>query len=209
MTLKAERQVCKLILTLLPKEVRNAVHACHSDAAHCTICAPGDQACVGTRAGSARGRAAGPGQTYRDGRAPGDGIKPGGAVSEVSSRAQSGALVECSGGPCAAWLGGGHVGAHRASGDWHRRYVGAAAGREDQGQRDLSRSGALLALAYGESQWLALALRDGVDRDTLGRTGLGSALSQRPVPLRALSSTAGAAAQDVTRVGRATPGAVP
>jgi hypothetical protein len=67
-TWQAERQVSKLALTLRLKEVRNAVYACHSDAAHCTICAPIFQARVGTRGGVACGGAAGAGQAYGEGR---------------------------------------------------------------------------------------------------------------------------------------------
>jgi hypothetical protein len=44
--LKAERQVSKLVLTLLPKGVRNAYDSCHSDAGDCKICAVVFRACV-------------------------------------------------------------------------------------------------------------------------------------------------------------------
>jgi hypothetical protein len=37
--LNAERQVCKLVPTLLPKEVRDADGACHSDAMDGKVCA--------------------------------------------------------------------------------------------------------------------------------------------------------------------------
>ena len=66
-TLKAERQVCKVLLTLLPKEVRNVAHACHFDAMDCTICPLIVQAGVGARPGPDSGSAAGAGQTDRDG----------------------------------------------------------------------------------------------------------------------------------------------
>src|SRR5262245_42026817 len=99
MTLKTERQVCKLVPTLMPKEVRHAFHPCHSDATHCTVCTLGVQAGVGTRAGVDRGRAAGARQAYRDGGVRGNGVKSGGTVSEVSSGTESGAVVECGGGP--------------------------------------------------------------------------------------------------------------
>src|SRR5262245_1307824 len=178
-----ERQVCKLLLTLEPKEGRNAVSACHSDAADCTICALSVQARVGTRPGFARGGAAGPWQAHGDGRVTSDGLKPGGAVSEISSGAESGAVVERSGGPRVIQPRGRHLCACWASDHWDRRYVGAAAGREEQSQRDLSRPGAFLALPYGESQWVALALCDGLGRDSVGGTGLGLTVSNRLVSL--------------------------
>jgi len=39
-TLNAEQQVCKLLLTLPPKEAGNACRACHSDTPDCTVRAP-------------------------------------------------------------------------------------------------------------------------------------------------------------------------
>ena len=36
-TLKAERQVCKLLPTLVPKEVGHAYYPCHSDASDCKV----------------------------------------------------------------------------------------------------------------------------------------------------------------------------
>src|SRR5690348_18233647 len=45
--LNAERQVCKLLLTLVPKEGRKVDYACHSDALDCTICPFVVQAGVG------------------------------------------------------------------------------------------------------------------------------------------------------------------
>ena len=50
-----------------------------------------------------------------------------------------------------------------------------------------------LALPYGESQWTALAMRDGVGRDSMGPTGVGVAVSHRSVSLGTLSSAAEAA----------------
>jgi hypothetical protein len=65
--LKAERQVDKLVPTLVPKEGKKADSACHSDAMDCTICATDVQAGVGTRPGADCGSATGTGQTDRDG----------------------------------------------------------------------------------------------------------------------------------------------
>ena len=88
-------------------------------------------------------------------------------------------------------LGGGDVRRHRASGDWDRRYRGTAARGEDQSQRDLSGSGALLAFAYGQSQWPALAVCDGVGGDSLGGPGVGLTVSHGVMSLRAVSPAAG------------------
>src|SRR5262245_27694546 len=208
-TLNAERQVCQLGPTLVPKEVRQAHYSCRSDPADCKICSLIVQACLGTWRGIGGRSAAGPRQTQGDGRVTGDGVKPGGTVSEVSSRAESGALVVYGGGPQAPRLSGGHLCPRRSRRHWHRRHIGTAAGGEDQSQRDLSRSGALLALPYGESQWAALALREGAGRDSVGRTGLGVALSHSIVSFGAVSPAAGAAAQDVTGVGGASHCVVP
>src|SRR5262249_57406978 len=106
-------------------------HACHSDAPDYMICPLVVQARVGPCVGVASGRAAGAWQTHRNGGVTSDGAQPGGAVSEVSPRAQSGAMVECGGGPRAPWLGGGHVRTHPPRGHLGRRYGGTAAGRED------------------------------------------------------------------------------
>src|SRR5262245_10223850 len=160
-TLKAERQVCKLVLTLVPKEGRNAVPTCHSDTTDCTICPLVVQARVGTRAGLDCGRAAGTRQAHGDSGVTGEGIKSGGPVSAVSSRPESGAVVECGGGPRPAPPRGGHVRPHRPRGHRQRRDAGATPGSQAQGQRERARSRALLALARGEGQRVALALRDG------------------------------------------------
>src|SRR2546422_5223685 len=172
-TLKVERQVCKLRLTLVPEEVSNAVGPCHSDAADCKVRALVFQAGVGTRAGVGGGRLARPWQAHRDGSVAGNGAEPGRAVPEVSSRVESGAVVESGGGPRAVRISGAHLRLRRHDRDWDRRYAGAAAGREDQGQRDLSRSRALLAFSYGKGQWVALALCDAAQRDSVGGAGLG------------------------------------
>src|SRR5262249_51880129 len=105
--------------------------------------------------------------------------------------------------------GGGHLCTHRSRRHWHRRHIGTAAGGEDQSQRDLSRSSALLAFSYGKGQRVALALCDGVGGDSLGGARLGLALSHGVVSLGALSPAAGAAAQDVTGVGGASDWVVP
>ena len=88
--------------------------------------------------------AVGAGQTDRDGGVASDGVRAGGPLSEVSPGAESGAVVECRRGPRVIGLGGGDVRRHWPRGDWDRRYVGTAAWREDQSQRDLSGSGAFL-----------------------------------------------------------------
>src|SRR3954447_11679165 len=88
-TLKAERQVCKLALTLEPKEVRYARDACRFDTADCKIRAVVFQARVGTRSGVGGGRLARPEQAHRDSRVTGHGTEPGRAVPEVSSGVES------------------------------------------------------------------------------------------------------------------------
>lgn len=64
--------------------------------------------------------------------------------------------------------------------------------------------GALLALSYGESQWVALALRDATGRDSLGGACLGFTVSHHVMSLGALSSATEPTPQVVVRVGRAT-----
>jgi len=191
--LKAERQVCKVMLTLLPKEVRNVDPACHSDAMDCTICALVVQAGVGTRPGPDSRSAAGARQTDCDGSVASARARAGAALSEVSPGAESGAVVECRRGPCVIGSSGGDVRCNGASRDWDRRYLGAATRREDQSQGDLSGSRALFALTYGESQWAALALCNGVSEDSLGGPGMGVTVSHRLMPLRAVSPPAGTA----------------
>src|SRR3954469_13731062 len=92
--LNAERQVCKLVPTLLPKEVKHADSSCHSDALDCKVCSAVFQACGGTRAGIDSGGATCARQTDGDRGLAGQGAQPGAALSEVSSGAQSGAVVE-------------------------------------------------------------------------------------------------------------------
>src|SRR5256886_4332071 len=204
--LKAERQVCKLALTLVPKEVRHAHCPCRSDTADCKICPRIFQARLGTRPsiggrGTARAR-----QTHGDRRVAGHGAKPGAAVSEVSSRAEPGAVVESSTSARAVSPVGAHLCGRRAGRDWGGRYLGAAAGGKDQSQGHLSRSGAVVALARREGQWVTLALRDAAARDSVGGTGLGLAVSDRLVSLGAVSPAAGPTPQNVTAMGRATDG---
>ena len=115
------------------------------------------QAGVGTRPGPDSRSAAGAGQTDCDGSVASAGVRAGAALSEVSPGAESGAVVECRRGPRVIELSGGDVRRNGASRDWDRRYLGTATRCEDQSQRDLSGSGALVTLAYGESQWAALA----------------------------------------------------
>ena len=202
--LKAERQVCKLRRTLGPKEVSNAVYPCHSDAADCKVRALVFPAGVGTRAGIGGGRLARPGQAHRDGRGAGHGAEPGRAVPGVPSRVESGAVVESGGGPRAVGIRGACLRFRRHGRDWDRRDAGAAAGREDQGQRDLSRSRALRAVSYGKGQGVALALGDAAQRDSVGGAGLGLTVFDCGVSLGALSSAAGATPQAVAAVGGAT-----
>jgi hypothetical protein len=61
-SLNAERQVGKLALTLVPKEVRNARRAWRPDAVDCTICAVVFQAGVGARPGAGGGALLAPGK---------------------------------------------------------------------------------------------------------------------------------------------------
>src|SRR5215471_9660284 len=89
-TLKAERQVCKLLATLMPKEVGHAYCPCHSDASDCRVRPAVFQAGVGARAGLGGGGAAGARHTYGDRRVAGDGTEPRAAFSELSSGAESG-----------------------------------------------------------------------------------------------------------------------
>src|SRR5262245_28372911 len=208
-TLKAEQQVCKLDLTLEPKEVRNAHGPCCSDTVDCKVRALVFQAAVGTRAGVGSGGVACPGQPHGDGSAAGDGTEPGGAVSEVSSGPESGAVVERGRRPGAAGTRGASLRPRRASRAGDRRHPGTTAGREDPSQRDLARSGALRALPYGESQRAALARCNGIGGDSLGRARLGVTISHGVMSLGALSPAAGAAPQAVTRVGGASAGVVP
>lgn len=91
--MKAERQVCKLPLTLMPKEVGNAFHACHSDTTDCKVRPAIFQACVGARAGIDSGSAARARQTHGDRRITRDGAEPRGAFSELSSGLEPGAVV--------------------------------------------------------------------------------------------------------------------
>src|SRR5437667_733399 len=202
--LKAERQVCKLALTLVPKEVRHAHCPCRSDTADCKICPRIFQARLGTRPsiggrGTARAR-----QTHGDRRVAGHGAKPGAAVSEVSSRAEPGAVVESSTSARAVDPVGAHLCGQGAGRDWGGRYPGATAGGKDQSQGHLSRSGAVVARAGREGQWVTLALRDAAARDSVGGAGLGLAVSDRLVSLGAVSPAAGPTPQNVSGVGRAT-----
>jgi hypothetical protein len=66
-------------------------------------------------------------------------------------------------------------------------------GGEDQGQRHLSRPGAVVTLPYGEGQWATLPLCDGVGRDSVGQAGVSLAVPHGAVSLGALSSATGAA----------------
>src|SRR5215472_93487 len=77
-------------------------------------------------------------------------------------------------------------------------------GGADQGQRHLPRPGAVVACAGGESQWAAVALCDGVGRNSVGQAGVGFAVSHGSVSFRTLSSAARAASQAVATVGRPT-----
>jgi hypothetical protein len=92
--LKAERQADKLRATLVPKEVGHAVGACHSDRSECKVHTLVFQAGVSTRPGFGSGGAAGARQTHSDCGVAGDGAEPGAALSELSSGAESGAVVE-------------------------------------------------------------------------------------------------------------------
>jgi hypothetical protein len=60
---------------------------------------------------------------------------------------ESRAVVECGGGSRVIGRRGGNFCGHRSCSDWARRYGGAAVGGENQGPRDLSRPGAVVALA--------------------------------------------------------------
>src|SRR6516164_8521928 len=79
-TLKAERQVCKLLSTLMPKEVGHAYRACHSDATDCKIRSIVFQAGVGARAGIGGGGAARARPTHGDCGVAGDGAESGTAL---------------------------------------------------------------------------------------------------------------------------------
>src|SRR5205814_10470247 len=79
-------------------------------------------------------------------------------------------------------------------------------GGKDQSQGHLSRSGAVVALTGREGQWVTLALRDAAARDSMGGAGLGFAVSDRLVSLRAVSPAVGPTPQNVTALGRATDG---
>src|SRR5215469_2862474 len=108
-TLKAERQVCKLPSTLMPKEVGHAYCACHSDATDCKVRPAVFQAGVGACAGISSRGAAGARPTHSDCGVAGDGAESPAALSELSSGAESGAMVEFGDSPCAAGAGGGQL----------------------------------------------------------------------------------------------------
>src|SRR5262245_60378719 len=174
----------------------------------CKGCSAVFQARVGARAGLGGGGAARARQTHGDRGLAGDGAQPRAALSEVSSGAQSGAVVESRNSARALGTVGAHLRRRGTGRNWGGRYVGAAAGDKDQSQRHLSRSGTLLAFAYGKGQWAALALRDAAARDPVGGAGLGLAVSDCLVSLRAVSPAAGPTPQTLTRMGRAGDGAV-
>ena len=132
MTLKTERQVCKMTPTLLPKEVRKVAHACRSDALDCPICSLIVQAGVEARLGPHRGSAAGPWQTDRDGDLASDGVRAGAALLDVSPGTESGTVVESSSEPRIPGFGGEDVRCHGLRGEWDRRDGGTAAWSEDQ-----------------------------------------------------------------------------
>ena len=78
--LKAERQADKLLPTLVPKEVGDAVGACHSDPTECKVRVFVFQADVGARPGVGGRGAAGARQTHGDLSVTGDGAEPGVAL---------------------------------------------------------------------------------------------------------------------------------
>ena len=78
--LKAERQADKLLPTLVPKEVGDAVGACHSDPTECKVRVFVFQADVGARPGVGGRGAAGARQTHGDLSVTDDGAEPGVAL---------------------------------------------------------------------------------------------------------------------------------
>jgi hypothetical protein len=104
-TLKAERQVCKLLPTLVPKEVGHAYCPCHSYATGCKVRPAVFQAGVKARAGLGGGGAAGARPTHGDCGVAGDATEPRAAFSALSS----GAVVEPRRGSCSAGDGGAYL----------------------------------------------------------------------------------------------------
>ena len=164
-------------MSIVPDEDHKAQLACRNNRFRGAVCAGVYPLGVVPCPDSARRSELAPRPTDSHGEFVGDGAAPESALSALSSRPQSRALVEP--GTQSATVAGLDSGLRSAGAAYvgPRRSRGTAARPEHRCQRDLSRPGSFQSQPFCQSQRAAGGEGDGVGPDSVGGVDMGVALA--------------------------------